>query len=178
MTSSAQLETAATPLTALIRYGRIAEVARFELPAGICVSRGDRVVIDSPLGQIVGEVLDENRNFWSQDRESEELTGTVHRLATEADDSVHLQNVRRADAEFGEWVQRIREWQIDVELVDLEFTLDGRTSLYILNGRDAEPTKLALRAVTEHHGLIDVHPVSSEGVVPAQKSGCGSCGCH
>ena len=161
---------------ALVRYGRIPEVARFGLPEGMTVQRGDRVVIESPRGPLIGEVLEQLHRSPEPDAEQPDTTGPVERLAVEADVDTHRDNDSKASAAFREWAERIQDWGVDVELIDVEFTLDNRTTLYVLNGRDAEPTKLALRAVTEHLGLIDVQPVTGDGVVPPQGGGCGTCG--
>lgn len=168
----------------LVRYGRIPEVARFGLPDGLSGRRGDHVVIASPRGQLIGEVLehlrrDPNPTADGQPREEPETTGAVERLATKADLERQAGLDAQADAAFIDWAERIQDWGIELELLDVECTLDERTTLYVLNDRGAEPTKLALRAVTEHLGLVDVQPVTADGVVPPQGGGgCGSCGSH
>lgn len=162
---------------AIVRYGRVPEVARFGLPEGMTVSRGDLVVIASPRGEIVGEVLEQLRRSPEPGVEQPDTTGAVARFASDADLETNRQNSDAAASAYADWLQRITDWEIDVELLDIEFTLDKRTTLYVLNGRDAEPTKLALRAVTEHLGLVDVQPVTADGVVPPQGGGgCGTCG--
>ena len=154
---------------ALVRFGRVPEVARFGLPEGMGVRRGDRVVVAGPRGEVVGEVLERLRRSPEPGVGEPPTTGAVLRMADEEPDG-------EAD-EFGVWAGRIADWGIDLELVDVERSLDGRTTLYVLNDRGAEPTKLALRAVTENLGLIDVQPVTADGPVAPQGGGCGSCGC-
>ena len=154
----------------LVRYGRVPEVARFGLPEGMTVRRGERVVVAGPRGEVVGEVLEQLRRSPEPDAVEPETTGAVLRAAS-ADD------LRPEVDEFDLWAGRISEWKIDLELVDAERSLDGRTTLYVLNDRGAEPTKLALRAVTENLGLIEVQPVTADGPLPPQKGGCGSGGC-
>lgn len=157
----------------LVRFGAVAEVARFGLPEGMTVARGDRVVVDGPRGQMVGTVLERLLRSPEPGVEPPPTTGGVLRLL---DDGEAQSGREPGDDLFDVWAARIEEWQIDVELVDAEQSLDGRTVLYVLNDRGAEPTKLALRAVTENLGLIDVQPVTSEGPTPPQGGGCGSCG--
>lgn len=169
---------------AIVRYGRVPEIARYGLPDGVSVCRGDRVVIESPRGPLVADVLeqmrrDPNPNELGQQREQPETTGAILRHATTEDLATHRNNDEAAAASYLEWAERIHEWEIDLELVDVELTLDKRITLYVLNDRGAEPTKLALRAVTEHLGLVDVQPVTAEGLVPPETGGgCGSCGSH
>ena len=160
---------------ALVRFGRVPEVARFGLPDGLTVARGDRVVVDSPRGRLVGTVLERLARSPEPDAEEPATTGAVVRPAAPEDDAGEDPAGEGEDL-FDVWAGRIADWGIGVELVDAERSLDGKTVLYVLNDRGAEPTKLALRAVTENHGLIDVQPVTAEGLVPPQSGGgCGTC---
>lgn len=88
---------------------------------------------------------------------------------------------RRAecDAEFGRWCERIREWNLALELIDLERTLDGKTLvLYVLNERGPDCTRLALQAAAAGLGIVEVRPVGAEGLMPVETGGgCGSGGC-
>ncbi len=81
---------------------------------------------------------------------------------------------------FPRWQQRITEWNIAVELIDLEKTLDGeKTILYVLCNRGPESTKLALQAAVSGLGIVEVQPVTLEGLVPQPAgNGCGACGCQ
>ena len=81
--------------------------------------------------------------------------------------------------EFLDWQQRLADWQLQLQLTDLEWTLDQQQIiLYVLNGQDAETTRLALLAAAAGLGIIHVQPVAAEGVVQATGGGgCGSGGC-
>ena len=159
---------------ALVRFGAAGEVARFGLPEGMLVRRGDRVVVAGPRGEIPGIVLERLRRSHEPSAEEPTTTGAVLRKGGDG-----RTPTATAASEYDLWQSRIAEWQIDVELLDVETSLDGRTTLFVLNERGAEPTKLALRAVTENLGLIEVQPMDAEGVVAASGGGgCGSCGKH
>ena len=86
--------------------------------------------------------------------------------------------------QFSGWIRRLRTWQLQLELIDLEWTLDRRLILYVLNARGAETTRLALLAAAHGDGTVHVQPVNADGVVSASSggsgcgSGCGSGGCH
>ena len=68
---------------------------------------------------------------------------------------------------------------MQLELIDIERTLDDRLVLYVLNDRSAETTRLALLAAAGGFGVIHVQPVSAEGVVQTGGGGgCGSCSNH
>lgn len=172
----------------LIRYGAIPEVARCRSAAGQpACARGAAVVIRSHRGLQLGTVVEAVRPA--------AVNGGDSHSAAEIDDSAPFTVVRpasvddlhqqrelksAADGEFGDWVDRIRQWNIDVQLVDLEWTLDhSKRVLYVLNERGPECTKLAIQAAAAGLGIIEVQPVSSEGLVSQPSGGgCGTCGCH
>ena len=113
----------------------------------------------------------------------DETTQRVERQATPADEALHAQLRRTADEAFPVWQRRIQEWNLDLELLDVEWTLDRqKLVLYVLGGRSAETTKLALNAAAAGLAVVEVQPVNAEGPIalPAAGGGCGSggCGCH
>lgn len=161
----------ADPPMVLVRYGRIPEVARFETAAP--QPRGAAVVVQTHRGPLLGEVLGPVLPPREPGTEPPESSGQVLRAATEADRAAAT-----TDADFEAWCGRIAAWDVAVELLDVERSLDGeKTTLYVLNGRDAAPTQLALQAAAAGLGLIDVQPVTADGVVPPEPrgGGCGSC---
>ncbi len=172
--------TAVGPLsdTLLVRYGAMGEVARFAVEAPIAEEAacgiGATVVVRSPRGEELGVVI-------SRESSSEASAAdgpTVLRVATDADQQ-RLSALRsECEADFARWQDRIREWRVDVELIDLEKTLDGeKLILYVLNDRGPETTKLALQAAAAGYGVIEVQPVGREGLIQvASGGGCGSCG--
>ena len=82
-----------------------------------------------------------------------------------------------AEDSFTEWLVRAEKWKLQLELIDIERTLDDRLILYVLNDRSAEATRMALLAAAGGFGVIHVQPVSAEGIVQASGGGgCGSCG--
>jgi cell fate regulator YaaT (PSP1 superfamily) len=85
-----------------------------------------------------------------------------------------------ARSAFLDWVARVRQWDLDLQLIDLEWTHDERKLiLYVLNERGAECTRLALQAAAAGYS-VEVQPVSAEGLValPTGGTGCHACGCH
>src|SRR5436853_217540 len=68
--------------------------------------------------------------------------------------------------------RRIEEWNLALELVDIEWTLDRqKLVLYVLGGRGAETTKLALQAAAAGLAVVEVQPVNADGPVPLATSG-------
>ncbi|QDU36209.1 hypothetical protein Mal4_04930 [Maioricimonas rarisocia] len=168
-------------MIALVRYGVIPEVARCEVPESLAIQRGDRVVIQTHRGLVLGTVLDQVKVSPEPGESGPPApSSTVVRLAT-ADDERGEQDLKsEAAAAFAEWNERIHSWKLDLQLIDLEWTLDrGKQVLYVLNDRGPDCTTLALRAAAAGLGVIEVQPVSSEGVVTLPSGGgggCGSCG--
>jgi cell fate regulator YaaT (PSP1 superfamily) len=165
----------------LVRYGGVPEVARFTHRSDFGVSRGMRVVVATSRGQELGTVLETLRPSCEPGAQELTPTGDVLRAATDAD--LARQRTQRAEAEqeYKAWETRIAGWNLDLQLIDLEWTLDrSKLILYVLNDRGPECAKLALQAAAAGLGVIEVQPVAVEGLVPRESSGggCGSCGCH
>jgi hypothetical protein len=172
--------------TVLVRYGAIPEVARFANPQSVPLDRGTDVVVATHRGPELGAVLEMLRPSVEprHDDTQPDPTGEVLRLATDLDRQRAVDLRREAADAFTGWEQRIAEWRLDLQLIDLEWTIDeSRLILYVLNDRGPECAKLALQAAAGGWGVIDVQPVSMDGLVPRETGhghggGCGSCGCH
>ncbi|MFV0443878.1 MAG: PSP1 C-terminal domain-containing protein [Planctomycetaceae bacterium] len=171
----------------LVRYGVIPEVARCQLTGDSDLARGQEVVIESHRGLQLGTVVEALRP--GTRRLTDMATETVEQepesafsviRAASAEDQHRSRELRiAAEDEFTAWQRRIAQWQVDVQLVDLEWTLDrAKLILYVLNERGPECTKLAIQAAAAGLGVVEVQPVSSEGIVSQPNAGCGSCGCH
>ncbi|MEZ6055774.1 MAG: hypothetical protein R3C01_03625 [Planctomycetaceae bacterium] len=175
----------------LVRYGVIPEVARCRGLVDVEMSRGDRVVVETHRGSQVGVIVDtlrvtaEPKQVSADAVDEEPSFFNILRAANDDDEAKFASLEMQADAAWDDWQRRIEEWNIDLQMIDLEWTLDGeKLVIYVLNDRGNECAKLALHAATEGLGIIEVQPVSEEGVVPQPASntggGCGSggCGCH
>ena len=118
---------------------------------------------------------------WRTGEQQWDADETVHhvlRRATAEDEARHAALKREAQADFSLWQARILEWKLSLELLDLEWTLDRqKLVLYVLGGRGAETTRLALQAAAAGLAVIEVQPVGADGPVPTENGGCGSGGC-
>lgn len=167
----------------LARYGAAPQVARFAINESLHgeisqqLVRGANLVVQTDRGPELSSLLEVVRK--GIESEEKPVTGDVLRLATDTDQSIHADRRKQADLEFFEWQSRLDEWQLQLQLIDLEWTLDGeQLILYVLNGQDAETTRLALLAAAAGLGIIHVQPVAAEGVVQSTGGGgCGSGGC-
>jgi cell fate regulator YaaT (PSP1 superfamily) len=169
----------AMPVHVLVRYGRIPEVAK--VVADDRRERGERVVVRTHRGVELATVLDTLKS--SPKPDDDESDFTVLREATAQDEFEFTGLATRAGDEFDDWTDRIARWKLDLQLVDLEWTLDRqKLILYVLNERGPECTRLAIQAAAEGLGIVEVQPVSSMGLSPKEKTGgegggCGDCGC-
>ncbi|MEZ6123158.1 MAG: hypothetical protein R3C49_08300 [Planctomycetaceae bacterium] len=176
-----RFDSASAVYPALVRYGAVPQVARFavadELLKGVGLpQRGDQVVVESDRGLELGTLL----HFDPKADSSEAaVTGSLVRIAADKDFEVWQAARQKSADDFRNWQDRIEKWKLQLQLIDLEMTLDGqRTILYVLNSQNAETTRLALLAAASGLGIIHVQPVGSEGVLPPKESGgCGSGGC-
>lgn len=176
------LNTMTDSIDVLVRYGAVPEVASFRTTSELPIRRGQHVVVATHRGEEIGTVLEALRPSPEPRRAGDEsrITRGVVRIASEQDLQRRASQQGDAQREFARWEQRIAEWNLDLQLIDLEWTLDHhKLILYVLNDRGPESTKLALQAAAAGLGSVEVQPVSSEGLVAVQPAaGCGSCGCH
>ena len=171
---------ASTPETdavqVLVRYGSIPRVARYTMGTANAgnVDRGTGVIIATDRGQELGEILEIVPPAMAEGHES---TAAVVRIATSEDLSLHSLRQRQAAESFYLWLRRIQDWQLELELMDIEATLDNQVYiLYVLNDRGAETTRLALLAAAAGLGIVHVQPVAAEGLVDGTGGGGGGCG--
>jgi cell fate regulator YaaT (PSP1 superfamily) len=183
----------------LVRYGMISEVARFATEPGVALERGERVVIRTHRGIEMGTLLEDVRAIdfnGARDPLQHSVNGGATATAEPADDAeaTSLRILRTPTAEdertsgglkdecekaFSIWRERIDDWKLRLELIDLEWTLDkSKLILYVLNDRGPECTKLALQAAAAGLGTVEVQPVGPEGLISeSQGGGCGSGHC-
>lgn len=166
----------------LVRYGAVPEVAKFVHAGDFVPQRGAFVVVTTHRGSQLGSVLERLKP--SPGNSESESGFLVERIATAEDLATARQLTRDCEEAFADWCTRISQWKLNLELIDLEWTLDRqKLILYVLCERGPDSTKLALQAAAAGLGIIEVQPVSATGLVPLESSGgsCGSggggCGC-
>ena len=176
----------------LVRYGVVSEVARLMHELHEPIERGARVVVQSARGLELATLLEPilprvpdgpSENGSARDAETREISRSqILRRATPEDESRQVELRRDGEREFAAWRARIEKWNLRLELIDLEWTLDRtKLILYVLNERGPECTKLALAAAAAGLGIVEVQPVAAEGLVRIEAAagggGCGSGGC-
>lgn len=177
----------------LVKYGTIPEVARFQAGDETHgLARGDAVVVRTHRGLQLGHILEAIRptpvsefsrpGSTTRDADSDDGNNVPPVVRKAASEDFDAEARLRDDAReaFDVWRQRIEQWDLELELIDLEWTIDRqKLILYVLNSRGPDSTKLALQAAAAGLGIIEVQPVSAEGLVTVPTGGgCGTCGCH
>lgn len=165
--------------TVLVRYGAVPEVARFVHRTHAELPRGEAVVVQTHRGLQLGEVL-ETLAASASSKADEPVDFEIVRIATAEDHATARERQKECESEFYEWCRRIVLWNLSLELIDLERTLDGEKAiLYVLTERGPATTTLALQAAAAGLGIIEVQPVSAAGLVslPTGGGGCGTGGC-
>ena len=177
------IETAVSADICLVRYGAVPEVARFSHEGPDVPSRGTSVVVETDRGIQLGTVLERLKPGFDPHKDTETEFKLV-RAATDSDLESATRLLRDCEEAFPQWCARISQWGLNLELVDLEWTLDQqKLILYVLCDRGPDSTKLALQAAATGLGIIEVQPVSATGLVTIPQSSCGSgggggCGCE
>ena len=174
-----ELEERTPDFLVVARYGRVPQVARFA-GFGSPMPRETAIVVTTERGQELATVLQVlPANLKSVDGTAINLTGDVVRIAADEDLALIAKSEKTCEESFPNWLSKAAGWKLQLELIDIERTLDDRLILYVLNDRGAETTRLALLAAAAGFGVIHVQPVSAEGVVQASGGGgCGSCSSH
>jgi len=184
MTTTSPMRTNPPVLTIyLVRHGTVPEVVKGSWAGEDRLTRGARVVLQTHRGLVLGTVLEGVRPAVEPDSEETVPASEILRRATPEDLQRELELQEQCRVEFSTWECRIAEWKLDLQLIDLEWTLDGsKIVLFVLNERGPECTKLALQAAAAGFGIIEVQPVSLDGLVTAPSGGkgggCGNCGAH
>lgn len=163
--------------TLLVQYGSVAEVDRFQSTFTETPPHGSEVIVNTRRGLEIGRLLSETR---SSEETKESALFLIERFANNDDLQLQKEHQAECEATFEAWQQRIIKWNLAVELIDLEWMLDkSKLVLYVLNDRGPDCTKLALYAMADNLGTIEVQPVDQGGMVelPTAGGGCSSGGC-
>jgi cell fate regulator YaaT (PSP1 superfamily) len=170
--------------TVLVRYGAISEVARFCNASGQTLRRGETVVLQTHRGIECGVLLEDalpvhEQSIADPDLETSAAVTQILRVSTEDDRRAFASLKSNCEEQFAVWQERIRGWSLQLELIDIERTLDDmKLILYVLNDRGPECTRLALLAAAAGLGIVEVQSVGADGLVAAPTGGgCGSGGC-
>jgi cell fate regulator YaaT (PSP1 superfamily) len=131
------------------------------------------------LGTLLQEVDERYERISATDGEA---AVCILREASADDLQQHALSRSDCEAQFEAWTNRIAQWKLNLQLVDLEWLIEPRKLvLYVLNERGPDCTKLALQAASQGLGIIEVQPIDAQGIIRLENTGgCGTgqCGCH
>jgi len=166
----------------LVRVGAMGQVGRFAPVDAARYERGRRVIVRTPRGLEVGEVLTPppltNEKAWSD--------GPLLRAMTNEDEMLEARlQMRRNDA-FEVCSARVAELGIGVQLLDVEHLFDGKNLVfYFLGDQPPELTSLVEELTEQYDTTVEFRQFADAlttgcgpgcGTSEATGGGCGSCG--
>lgn len=110
-----------------IRFKEVGKVYYFD-PDGMQFKKGDRAVVETARGVECGEIAMENREV--DDSEIVKPLKRIVRPANENDLRVVRENREKEKKAFGICEEKIRAHNLDMKLVDVEYTFDGGKILF------------------------------------------------
>ena len=110
-----------------IRFKEVVKVYYFD-PDGMQFKKGDRAVVETARGVECGEIAMENREV--DDSEIVKPLKRIVRPANENDLRVVRENRAKEQKAFSICEEKIRAHNLDMKLVDVEYTFDGSKILF------------------------------------------------
>ncbi len=110
-----------------VRFKEVGKVYFFD-PDGQQLKKGDRVIVETVRGIECGEVAMDNREV--DDEEIIKPLKKLIRIATEDDIEQFLANKAKEKDAFAICQQKIANHNLDMKLVDVEYTFDGGKVLF------------------------------------------------
>jgi cell fate regulator YaaT (PSP1 superfamily) len=169
----------------LVGYGLQGDFGRFRSGAALSCRRGDRVVVRSPRGLEIGDVLRPGTPRLARHLPNTTL-GHLLRLATADDKQTARQLSGRGRALLERGRALLAELDLPLELIDAEVLLDGQSAvLHHVRWADADvrpfvstlartfDLRITLADLTRPHAEAEQHGCGREG---CGSGGCGSCG--
>jgi PSP1 C-terminal conserved region len=165
----------------LLTYGNAGAFGRFAYPEPLACRRGDRVVVRSPRGQELGVVM-RPANPEHGRLLADQFVGQILRCATEGDLQLAERMQQRGQRLFEDGRRLVREWELPMDILDVEVLLDGRQAVvHYLRWVDCDPRPLMDSLSQNYRLLITLHdlalPSTEVDEEPVEHGGCGVAGC-
>src|SRR5687768_12718283 len=166
----------------LVRYGLLGHVGTFAAVDALRYPRRSRVVVRSPRGLEVGEVLAEPENRAAV----EAVDGQILRRMTVQDDLLEARLQRRRHEAFEACNSLLTESRVEAALVDVEQLFDGQgLFFYFLGDPPLEALDVTRQLAETYEAAIEFRKFAetlSEGCGPGcgteaakGQGGCSSC---
>jgi cell fate regulator YaaT (PSP1 superfamily) len=166
----------------LVRYGLLGHVGRFAAVDALRYPRRSRVVVRSPRGLEVGEVLAEPR----QDEFLDSSDGQILRRMTVQDDLLEARLEQRRHEAFAACQQLLEAAAVPAALVDVEHLFDGEgLFFYFLGDPPRQATEITGQLANVYEAAVEFRKFAdtlTEGCGPGcgteeakGQGGCASC---
>jgi len=153
----------------LVRVGAFSQVGRFAAVDAARYPRDERVVVRTPRGLEIGEILAPPLG----ESQAAAQDGVILRGMTIEDELLEVRLRKNREAAFAACAGRLSELKLDVSLVDVEHLFDGRTLVFYFLGRQTPE----LETVTSELAAIYDTQVQFQAFAETLTEGCGpGCG--
>ena len=110
-----------------MRFKSVGKIYYFD-PQGEKYERGDYVIVETVRGVEIGEVILSNRTIAKEDIVAQ--LKPVIRRASQDDFIKHEENKKKEKEAFAVCLKKIKEHNLDMKLIDVEYTFDGGKILF------------------------------------------------
>ena len=110
-----------------VRFRRAGKVYYFN-PGKSVINRGQHVIVETARGVEYGEVILGNREV-DEDKLVQPLKPVI-RVATKEDDKKEEENRAKEKEAFKVCLEKIRKYELDMKLIDVEYTFDNNKVLF------------------------------------------------
>ncbi len=110
-----------------VRFKKAGKIYYFD-PGDVDVNKNDHVIVETARGVEYGECVIGRRDI-TEDQIISPLK-PVLRIATPEDDEIHLNNKKKAKEAFDVCVEKILVHQLDMKLIDVEYTFDNNKVIF------------------------------------------------
>ncbi|MBR0397667.1 MAG: hypothetical protein IJI10_05280 [Eubacterium sp.] len=110
-----------------VRFRHAGKIYYFD-PDGNDIRRGSYVIVETARGIEIGRVVMDPREI--NDEEITQPLRKVIRIATEQDNARRLENDQQAKEAFSVCKKKIREHNLDMKLIDAEYTFDHKKLVF------------------------------------------------
>ena len=166
----------------LVRYGLLGHVGSFAAVDAVRYPRRSRVVVRSPRGLEVGEVLADP----ADSGDSPQIDGQILRRMSVQDDLLEARLERRRHEAFAACQQLLADAAVTAALVDVEHLFDGEgLFFYFLGDPPSETAEITGRLAATYEAAVEFRKFAetlTEGCGPGcgteeakGQGGCASC---
>lgn len=110
-----------------IRFKTVGKIYYFD-PAGVSFKKGDRVVVETSQGTETGEIIIPNTDV-AEEKITPPLKKVLRHM-NEKDKQRREENAKKEKHAFDVCVEKIKKHQLDMKLIDVEYTFDGNKILF------------------------------------------------